>query len=100
EWSCKVAPGRRVVLAAVEDDRVECPVELAVATAAEPLPARLAARGRDPRHARGAGAGREEKAVRRVRQRRRSSSGEAGCSARAASRAAAHAAARAAAPGR
>jgi hypothetical protein len=35
------------VLAAVEDDRVQCAVELAIPAAAEPVPSRLAARGGD-----------------------------------------------------
>jgi hypothetical protein len=42
-----VVAGCRVVLGAVEDDGVECAVELAVAAAAEPVPSGLAATGRD-----------------------------------------------------
>src|SRR5437870_5577278 len=42
----EVVAGGGVVLAAVEDDRVQGAVELAVAAAAEPMSDRLAARGR------------------------------------------------------
>src|SRR6266545_5781929 len=42
-----VVPGRGVVLAAVEDNRVQRPIELPVAAAAEPVPSRLAAGGGD-----------------------------------------------------
>jgi hypothetical protein len=55
--SSDVVLGGGVVLAAVQDDRVESAVELAVAAAAEPVPGRLAAGGGDRRDAGEAGEG-------------------------------------------
>src|SRR5207244_4291412 len=46
-----VVLGRGVVLATVQDDRVECAVELAVPAAAESMSSRLAAGGGDRRDA-------------------------------------------------
>ena len=58
ESSRDVVLGCCVVLAAVEDDRVQGAVELAVAAAAEPVPGGLAARGRHRRDAGESGEGR------------------------------------------
>ena len=52
-----VVAGRGVVLAAVQDDRVEGAVELAVAAAAEAVTCRETARGRERCHAGEAGEG-------------------------------------------
>jgi hypothetical protein len=42
-----VVPGRGIVLAAVQHDRVQRPVELTIAAAAEPVSSSLPARGGD-----------------------------------------------------